>query len=290
MNLQSLAKLYDSVVGINKRNINYIYENNPRRYFPVANDKALTKEYLEKASVPVPDTFFVIRTMGGINEYWEKIIRLKEFAIKPAKGKAGGGILVLERDKDGWLDPSGRLHGPDEIRKHMADIIFGIHSFGLWDKVIIEYRIRQHKFFNAIFPAGVADIRVITHRGVPKMCMARIPTEKSGGKANLHQGAIGVAIDLKTGKLGEGFDKKGYFKKHPDTGVTFYGMKIPLWKKILKMSAAAGNAVPLKYIGVDVVMDEKKGPLVIEINARPGLEIQNVNRKGLLEVLEAAHA
>jgi len=44
--------------------------------------------------------------------------------------------------------------------------------------------------------------------------------------------------------------------------------------------------VPLNYVGVDIVIDETDGPLILEINARPGLEIQNINGFGLGAALE----
>ena len=44
---------------------------------------------------------------------------------------------------------------------------------------------------------------------------------------------------------------------------------------------------PLGYLGVDLVVDAKLGPQVLEINVRPGLEIQNVNAMGLRLVLPA---
>jgi D-alanine-D-alanine ligase-like ATP-grasp enzyme len=46
----------------------------------------------------------------------------------------------------------------------------------------------------------------------------------------------------------------------------------------------------LGYLGVDIVLDRDKGPLLLELNARPGLSIQIANGAGLvprLEVIEA---
>ncbi|HBZ98517.1 MAG TPA: alpha-L-glutamate ligase-like protein, partial [Pseudomonas sp.] len=40
----------------------------------------------------------------------------------------------------------------------------------------------------------VPDIRIIVLMGYPIMAMLRLPTRQSGGKANLHQGAIGVGV------------------------------------------------------------------------------------------------
>ncbi|MCB0354450.1 MAG: hypothetical protein KDD64_13025, partial [Bdellovibrionales bacterium] len=38
----------------------------------------------------------------------------------------------------------------------------------------------------------------------------------------------------------------------------------------------------LGYLGVDIVFDERLGPLLLEVNVRPGLAIQLANRIGLL--------
>ena len=38
----------------------------------------------------------------------------------------------------------------------------------------------------------------------------------------------------------------------------------------------------LVYEGLDIVIDKVKGALVLELNARPGLNIQIANRAGLL--------
>jgi len=42
----------------------------------------------------------------------------------------------------------------------------------------------------------------------------------------------------------------------------------------------------LGYQGVDLVLDKNKGPLILELNARPGLNIQVANRAGLLTRLQ----
>jgi predicted ATP-grasp superfamily ATP-dependent carboligase len=42
----------------------------------------------------------------------------------------------------------------------------------------------------------------------------------------------------------------------------------------------------LGYLGVDMMIDETRGPMMIEVNARPGLAIQMANGVGLLNRLE----
>lgn len=120
--------------------------------------------------------------------------------------------------------------------------------------------------------------------------MLRVPTRQSGGKANLHQGAAGFAIDLASGRIGSGIHEGRVISEHPDTGETLAGREIPHWSRVLEVARAAQLAVPLGYTGIDVCLDERRGPVVIEVNARPGIEIQNALRKGLVPELERALA
>jgi glutathione synthase/RimK-type ligase-like ATP-grasp enzyme len=44
--------------------------------------------------------------------------------------------------------------------------------------------------------------------------------------------------------------------------------------------------VELGYLGVDIVLTPDKGPILLELNARPGLGIQIANLAGLVPRLE----
>ena len=46
----------------------------------------------------------------------------------------------------------------------------------------------------------------------------------------------------------------------------------------------------LGYLGVDIVLDRYHGPLILELNARPGLAIQIANRVGLAQRLRRIEA
>jgi hypothetical protein len=46
-----------------------------------------------------------------------------------------------------------------------------------------------------------------------------------------------------------------------------------------------GKTIGLAYLGVDIVLDAARGPVVLEANARPGLAIQTANTEGLLHSL-----
>ena len=285
--IKDILNLDKRIVGVNARNRLLIYPNNPRKDFVWANDKMLTKEFLKEHNIAHPQVYAVIETIGKIAPQWEEMNKYEALAIKPANGKGGGGIIVLKKSEKGvWSSPSGKTYSFREIHRHIANIIFGIYSFGRNDKAIIEYCIHSHPFLTNIYHDGVPDVRIITYHGTPVMAMMRFPTKDSDGKANLHQGAIGVSVDIKTGKMGKGYDYRSYISNHPDSGVMFEGQEIPYWNEMMKMSKDIANSFPLKYIGIDIVLDKTYGPLVMELNARPGIEIQNVNQTGILEMLK----
>ncbi len=47
------------------------------------------------------------------------------------------------------------------------------------------------------------------------------------------------------------------------------------------MAAQAPDMTGLDYLGVDVLIDRDRGPVLLELNARPGLAVQLANRGGL---------
>jgi alpha-L-glutamate ligase-like protein len=278
----------DSILSINKRNLDVISVFNPRKYFPLVDDKIRTKGILETAGVPYPETIAVVKNFFEIENALKIMMKTKDFVVKPARGKAGGGILLVEEDENNvWKTPSGRPVGKEEMKTHFGDILFGVYSFGrMDDSVLIEKRVIPDDFMLNIYKKGIPDIRIITFKGEPVMAMLRVPTDKSDGKANLHQGAIGVSIEMESGITGSSVMSGKRIEIHPDSEVKISGLTIPYWKEILKIAKKSSGEVPLEYIGVDIVIDRKLGPLVLELNARPGLQIQVVNRLGLLPLLE----
>jgi hypothetical protein len=115
----------------------------------------------------------------------------------------------------------------------------------------------------------------------------RLPTQESDGRANLDQGAIGVGIDLGTGKSVYGVSgKKKLISIIPKTGQSVAGIEVPYWKQCLKTAVRVANATGYVFMGVDLFVHPEKGPMVAEVNGFPGLSIQLANRAGLRRRLE----
>ncbi len=274
------------VLSMNQRNLRYIYPSNARRDFPMADNKLLTKQVLSENGVPVPETYGSYSGFFELRSLERDLASYDEFVVKPAQGSGGGGILVISgKTDDGWVSVSGRAYTAADLRKHIADIIFGVYSFGLSDQAIIEARVEQHADLTQLSPFGLTDVRVIVYRDEPVLAMLRVPTRTSDGKANLHQGALGVGVDIATGKGIHAIHEGEPLTQHPDTGEELLGLQLPYWDEIIRISRVAAASVPLKYIGIDFALSTH-GPLILEMNVRPGIEIQNANMLGLRPLLE----
>ena len=146
---------------------------------------------------------------------------------------------------------------------------------------MIERRVISDPVFTPYSYEGVPDIRIIVFKGFPVMAMLRLATHTSDGKANLHQGAIGVGIDLASGKALKAVQFDQPITIHPDTHQRFEHLEVPHWDSILEQAAACYEMTKLGYLGVDIVLDKQVGPQILELNARPGLAIQLANGAGL---------
>ena len=287
--LQRARDLGDiGVLGLNKRNGDYILRFNPRPKYPLVDDKLQTKQLALAAGIAVPPLYGVIRTQHDIRSLPEIVREHREFVLKPAHGSAGDGIVVISgRSGSRYRTISGTLLDADYLSHHLSNAINGQFSLGgIQDVVIVEYMVRFSPLFESLSYQGVPDIRIIVFRGFPIMSMVRLPTRTSSGKANLHQGAVGAGIDLATGTTLDGVLGTEVITHHPDTMSPIAGMQIPDWDTMLDISARCYELTGLGYIGVDIVLDRDRGPLILELNARPGLAIQIANRQGLLRRLQ----
>ncbi len=269
---------------MNQRNISYIGRYNSRRLFPLVDDKLKTKLIAQQAGATVPELIGVIHNQADVPSIHEMVAKWPGFVIKPARGSGGKGILVITSHGNGiYRKPSGAEIGLEDVERHLTNTLAGLFSLGgKNDVAVVENLIQFDDVFDGFSYEGVPDIRVIVFKGYPVMAMMRLSTSASDGKANLHQGAVGVGIDLATGRAVRAVQFNRPVEKHPDTGRELNELQVPHWNKLLTLAASAWEMTGLGYIGTDMVLDKEKGPMVLELNARPGLAIQIANGCGLL--------
>ncbi|MDH3527551.1 MAG: alpha-L-glutamate ligase-like protein [Gammaproteobacteria bacterium] len=280
------------VLGINRRNAEYTLRHNPRHLYPLVDDKLRTKRLAEAAGIAVPELYGVVEIERQVASLPALVQEHADFVIKPARGSGGNGILVIAgRHKSLYRKASGALMDKREMAHHVSNILSGMYSLGGQpDKAFIEYRVQFNPVFERITYLGVPDIRIIVFLGVPVMSMVRLPTSASDGRANLHQGAIGAGIDIATGLTLTAVRYNDIVYEHPDTGNEVTGIQVPYWDQLLELAARGHELTGLGYVGVDFVLDREKGPLMLELNARPGLNIQIANLAGLLHRLHKVEA
>lgn len=292
------------LLGMNARNLDYIRPYNRKKAKRLADDKILSKRVLKKAGIPVPKLLAKIKTIEELEDFdWNSLPA--SFALKPNRGYGGGGILVVYGRKkptkkqlmsleEGemldpvWVKSDGKKITVEDLKNHVRNILDGAFSLAnMPDIAFFEERLTLLKLFKPYAYKGIPDIRVIVFNKIPVMAMLRLPTKESGGKANLQQGGIGVGIDLATGVTTTAVLGKGKIIDYvPGTRMLLSGIKIPYWKDILTLAVKAQEVSGMGFLGADVAIDRERGPVFLEINARPGLAIQIANLDGLKGRLE----
>jgi len=276
----------ETVLSMNNRNLGFIYPSNLRKHYQLADDKLLTKQALAPLKFGLAETYKVYQYFFELNTLAEDLASLESFVIKPAQGSGGHGIMVIVKKREHvFITASGKQVTLEEIKKHIGNIIFGIYATALNDKAIIEECLVSHEDLADLNQSGLSDVRLLFYKQELVLAMLRLATQKSDGKANLHQGGIGVGIDLQTGKTNYAQIRRSNISHHPDNGTALLERKIPQWLELVALAKKVSENIPLDYLGIDIALTTK-GPVVLEVNARPGIEIQNINLKGIRTILE----
>ncbi len=285
---RKLRKL--GILGMNRRNVGYIGRYNSRRNYRLVDNKLLTKTVALEHGIPTPELYGVIEYQFQVAPMVEALLQRDSFVMKPVQGSGGKGILVITgREGDRFVKSSGVVIDAADLRRHASNILAGLHSLGgRNDQAMLEALLDFDPLMARYSHEGVPDIRVIVFRGVPVMAMIRCATHASDGKANLHQGAVGVGIDIGSGRSVAAVQHGHLITQHPDTGACFDDLQIPYWQRILELASSCADICGLGYLGADIVLDRQCGPMLLELNARPGLSIQVANQEGLVGRLQVA--
>lgn len=283
-------RLRRGLLGINRRNHQFLFGYNARGRYRVADDKRATKIMLAQHGIAAPLLHAACAAHWEIGRIGALLATLPAFVLKPARGAGGAGIMVVAgRDGDRFRTAAGAVLSWLHLESHIADVLAGVFaSTGFDDALMVESLVRSEATLAAVAYQGVPDLRILVFRGVPLLAMLRLPTRASDGRANLHLGGIGVGIDLERGLTTQAVCGGRRVTRHPDLDAALEGVTIPQWRAVLELAAHAAAAAELGFLGVDVVIDADRGPLVLELNARPGLAIQAANARGLRPLLAAA--
>ena len=317
--------LNHGVLGINARNLSYIKKFNWKKEIRLANDKLATKKFLSERWIPFAKTYEVIKDRKQLFniDFWK--LPSKDFVIKPNRWSKGKWIYVVKYlgneewiiKNEEWINSwnyikklASKFHkmvdkfqnmpnfpykykiwenviSDNELRRYILDDLDGKNSMTNGnDKVIIEEKLVPGDTFKDFCKFWLADMRIIVFNLVPVWAMVRIPTERSGGKANLAAGWIWAWIDIWTWIIKSVYvNHKSYTNKFPEEYKHLKWIKIPYRDDILLWSSKIQYFVNLWYLALDWVITDD-GPKLLEINARAGLELQNITWIKLAKVLD----
>lgn len=278
-----------NILGINARTQLFSYKVNTVRGKKIADSKIQTAAVLKRAGIAHPEIFRKFRSGQDISAFdWNKLP--DKFALKPSRGMGGEGIIVVKKkaaDGNGWITTQKERVTVDDLKLHTLDILEGAYSMGnVPDVAFVQEYVGRHKCFRRYAYRGTPDIGIIVFNKVPVMAMLRLPTKESGGRANLHQGAIAVGVDIATGITTKAIWHGEQIHYKPETSRKLRGIKIPFWTACLETAVRAQEVSGLGYLRADIVLHPEKGPMVLELNAQPGLQIQLANGVGLKKRLE----
>ncbi len=219
-----------------------------------------------------------VRSLGhkqAIGRFLREEARYPLFG-KPLSGQNSTDILSL----DGYDAQSDRLRlvtGQSVALSEALDMIAPKHY--RWG-YLFQTRIRQHPALEAAIGRTVGCVRIVTFLAgaearvigaVWKIPRAHMPAD------NLWRGGLLAEIDPDSGRIGRLRDglgpAAGWLERHPDTGAPLTGITLPHWPRLTRrVTQAAGLLSGLPLVGWDVALGPE-GPVFIEANTSPSLDL-----------------
>jgi Sugar-transfer associated ATP-grasp len=216
----------------------------------------------------------------------ETELPLCDLFIKPRQGNGGHNAerwdyLGVER----YQNSTGKTLTRDELLAALLEL-------SLRDDFIIQPRLINHPALADISNDALSTVRVLTCRneqGEPEATNVAFRMAVGGNSVvdNFHQGGLAAAVNMKSGAIGEASDigikpGMGWRDVHPVSGIKFKDRILPDWQGVLDLAVAAHKAFPHRImVGWDVAM-LKDGPMIIEGNGKPDLDIHQRVERGPL--------
>ena len=262
----SIQKKLQKKFGTNKYFVDMLYDKERTNNF--------FAEYIRRP--------WCVNTKISFAEFAEKFANTTRVIYKPLDGNRGRGVEAFNLNQDTMR----------EVYDILADYPAGV----------VEQYVVQHPDMLKLCPSSVNTIRVVTFSCNTQpvtadgkhMDIAYTSLRIGGGSSivdNFHSGGMVCHIDTQTGRLiTDAADMEcNVFTHHPATGVKFKDFQIPFYQEALQMVTEAITQNKLEgYLGWDVAIAED-GPILIEVNDRPGVVLLSTpyaaQKKGMKHVL-----
>ena len=253
--------------GINN---DLVKKYNDLSFSKIFNDKIL---FNQKYGKYLGREYFVVNE-DNYDDFEKFALKQKEIVIKPAIGSCGKGVEIVKVTKD-------------NVKKVYREMLKS-------QRLLAEEKAIQIKELKKIHPDSINTMRVVTLNGYVVAAFLRMGTHHNHVD-NFNSKGIVAPINIETGTMDyNAIDKEmNIYEKHPVSGITIKGFKIPNWDKVVKFTEKVAKEVPeMGYVGWDVSQNDK-GPFLIEANEYPGHDLYQLpphrtNGIGLLPTFEKA--
>lgn len=241
-----------------------IFRLNPRVVRRVLTDKLRFHHVLRERGLggAHPDIVGVVEN-GSLELLNETPTRgqFEGYIVKPRYGARGNGVRTA-RDLEVALNVARSWSG--------SWIVQGQVSHGSWAR--------------ALSPGALPTIRMLTIRPTPRSspflaaAALRLGTRATAPVDNFSAGGLVAGIDIADGRLADAVQRPRTrsavrFIRHPETGARIAGGAIPDWDALTALALEAMRRFPdAVHVGWDLHPSDK-GPVLIEGNAAPNLNI-----------------
>ena len=259
----------------------------PRENSDELADKVWFAKYMADKNIRAVPVFLYL-TAGQVQAALSQETSLppQDLFVKPRQGNGGHNAARYDHVGNGvYRSATGELIARETLLRQLL-----LQS--LKQDFIVQPRLVNHRALSTISNDALSTVRVLTIRnekGFPEATnfAFRMAMGENSTVDNFHQGGLATVVDAETGMIGEASNigvrpEVGWLSVHPNSGVTFKGMILPDWAAVVALAVAAHQAFPQRImVGWDVAM-LADGPMIIEGNGRPDLDIhQRVERRPL---------
>lgn len=241
--------------------------------------KGYTNAILKGFRIPQPNTilrydnrqFFNELNISINEEETNRILEqstAKKLFVKPTFGLGGQGILIYHKNSMGNF-----VDGQDNpvTARYLYEIAQN-------KSYVLQEGLEQHDEISGIYPHSVNTFRIVTmyYDGKPWILYTLLRMGKAGKQVdNSSAGGLYIKVETEKGQLHDFAytHNRIKFEAHPDTGFVFKNAKIDNWPVIKAFVLKEIEKFrEIKYLGWDVALS-KDGPVVIELNNGPDVEI-----------------
>lgn len=258
-----------------------------REQIELVENKLLFEAFLTQNGIPTPRVFFhnikkrfnykgdvlEIETKSDFCSFLDTVFKDEEtnhIFCKPINGVRGEDIFVIDKT-------THRNITDDKI-----DLIFS-------KAFIFQELIPQHEDLKQVNSSSINTLRMVTFKNENNAVEILSGFIRFGRKGaiidNAHIGGIVVSFDKKSGQMhGQGVqlidNGGGIFYRHPDTGIIFENLQIPLYNQVKEVVAKAAASFKFPLLGWDVALTPN-GPMIVEANHDFHLLLSDLMEKGL---------